>query len=141
MFVCVSVFVCERACVCVCVCACVCVCVCVTCVSGIGTCPDTHGATALGAAAAPPASRPLLLLRFLLLVLLLLLVVPCSGCKQPPHIWLTCYVLLLRGLQVAAEAAAFGAALLADLATGRLQANEEARAEQLRGVIERLGPA
>ncbi len=43
--------------------------------------------------------------------------------------------------QVAAEAAAFGAALLADLATGRLEANEQARAEQLRGVIERLGPA
>ncbi len=43
--------------------------------------------------------------------------------------------------QVAAEAASFGAALLLDLWTGRLQANEQQRAEQLRGVIERLGPA
>ncbi|KAG2502091.1 hypothetical protein HYH03_000583 [Edaphochlamys debaryana] len=46
-----------------------------------------------------------------------------------------------RSAQVAAEAASFGAALLMDMWTGRLAANERERAEQLRGIIERLGPA
>ncbi|GLC71027.1 hypothetical protein PLESTF_001062300 [Pleodorina starrii] len=46
-----------------------------------------------------------------------------------------------RSAQVAAEAASFGAALLVDVWTGRLEANEQRRAEQLRGVVERLGPA
>ncbi|EFJ53286.1 hypothetical protein VOLCADRAFT_115858 [Volvox carteri f. nagariensis] len=40
-----------------------------------------------------------------------------------------------------AVAASFGAALLVDLWTGRLEVNERRRAEQLRGVVERLGPA
>jgi aarF domain-containing kinase len=46
-----------------------------------------------------------------------------------------------RSAQVAAEAASFGAALLVDMWTGKLEANEQRRAEQLRGVVERLGPA
>ena len=44
--------------------------------------------------------------------------------------------------QVAAEALSFTVALLLDYAaTGSWTGNEAARAEQLRGVIERLGPA
>ncbi len=51
------------------------------------------------------------------------------------------FVCLLRA-QVAAEALSFAAALLADYAaTGSWTGNEVARAEQLRGAIERLGPA
>ena len=46
-----------------------------------------------------------------------------------------------RAAEVAAEAARFGASLLLDLWTGRLKANEQARAMQLRAAIERLGPA
>ncbi|GIM09389.1 hypothetical protein Vretimale_13253, partial [Volvox reticuliferus] len=46
-----------------------------------------------------------------------------------------------RSAQVATEAASFGAALLLDMWTGRLQSNERQRAEQLRGIVERLGPA
>ncbi|GLI70240.1 hypothetical protein VaNZ11_015086 [Volvox africanus] len=46
-----------------------------------------------------------------------------------------------RSAQVATEAASFGAALLLDMWTGRLQSNEQQRAEQLRGIVERLGPA
>ncbi len=44
-------------------------------------------------------------------------------------------------MQVATEMSAFGLALLSDLSTGQLQANEPARARQLRFAIERLGPA
>lgn len=39
------------------------------------------------------------------------------------------------------EASAFGLGLLLDSWTGRLAANRQKRAEQLRGAIERLGPA
>jgi aarF domain-containing kinase len=46
-----------------------------------------------------------------------------------------------RSLQLAVELAGFGINLLGDFATNRLQANEPGRAVQLRGVIERLGPA
>eukprot|EP00878_Enallax_costatus_P013271 GHUV01013874.1.p1 GENE.GHUV01013874.1~~GHUV01013874.1.p1 ORF type:complete len:1255 (+),score=498.10 GHUV01013874.1:389-4153(+) len=46
-----------------------------------------------------------------------------------------------RSLQLAGEMANFGVALLGDYWTNRLQANEHIRAEQLRGAIERLGPA
>jgi aarF domain-containing kinase len=46
-----------------------------------------------------------------------------------------------RSLQLAAEMARFGLSLLGDVATNKLQVNEVARAEQLRGAIERLGPA
>ena len=46
-----------------------------------------------------------------------------------------------RSLELAREAAALGLALLGDVATGRLEANAGARARQLRGAIERLGPA
>ena len=46
-----------------------------------------------------------------------------------------------RAAQVAAEMAAFGAVLSLDFATGNVDKNEAARADQLRGVIERLGPA
>eukprot|EP00955_Chlamydomonas_euryale_P013804 148988-Chlamydomonas_euryale.AAC.1 len=46
-----------------------------------------------------------------------------------------------RAAQVVVEMAGFGAALALDFATGRVQANEKARAVQLRGAIERLGPA
>jgi aarF domain-containing kinase len=47
----------------------------------------------------------------------------------------------VRAGELAREAAAFGLALAGDAATGRLRANEAARAAQLRGAIERLGPA
>ncbi|KAG1657380.1 hypothetical protein FOA52_007579 [Chlamydomonas sp. UWO 241] len=47
----------------------------------------------------------------------------------------------LRSAQIATEMAGFGASLLTDIWTGRREANEPARAAQLRGVIERLGPA
>jgi aarF domain-containing kinase len=47
----------------------------------------------------------------------------------------------VRAGELAREAAAFGLALAADAAAGRLGANEAARAAQLRGAIERLGPA
>ncbi|KAJ9520008.1 hypothetical protein QJQ45_029954 [Haematococcus lacustris] len=46
-----------------------------------------------------------------------------------------------RAMEVARECAGLGLALLADQATGRLAANEEQRAMQLRTCIERLGPA
>lgn len=46
-----------------------------------------------------------------------------------------------RAAALAAEAAALGAALAGDFATGRVAANEKARSAQLRGAIERLGPA
>jgi len=46
-----------------------------------------------------------------------------------------------RAAQLAREAAALGVALGADFATGRVKQNEGARARQLRGAIERLGPA
>lgn len=46
-----------------------------------------------------------------------------------------------RAAQVAAEMAAFGASLSIDFATGNVDKNEAARADQLRGAIERLGPA
>ncbi|KAF6265823.1 hypothetical protein COO60DRAFT_1633263 [Scenedesmus sp. NREL 46B-D3] len=46
-----------------------------------------------------------------------------------------------RAAQLAAEMAGFGVPLLGDLWTGRMEVNEHKRAEQLRGVIERLGPA
>eukprot|EP00775_Hariotina_reticulata_P007499 gene7499-7709_t len=44
-------------------------------------------------------------------------------------------------MQLAAEIAGFGINILGDLWSHRLKANEAMRAEQLRGVIERLGPA
>ncbi len=43
--------------------------------------------------------------------------------------------------QVAAEAIKLGLGLLSDLATDQMAANEPLRARQLRGAIERLGPA
>jgi hypothetical protein len=50
-------------------------------------------------------------------------------------------VVAQRSLQLAVEVAGFGINLLGDFVTNRLQANEAGRAVQLRGVIERLGPA
>ncbi|KAI7839911.1 hypothetical protein COHA_006391 [Chlorella ohadii] len=46
-----------------------------------------------------------------------------------------------RVAQVASEAAAYGAALLADMAAGTVDANAQQRADQAMGAIERLGPA
>lgn len=46
-----------------------------------------------------------------------------------------------RAAQLAGEAGALGFALLGDMVTGRLAENEGRRARQLRGAIERLGPA
>eukprot|EP00200_Dunaliella_tertiolecta_P007083 CAMPEP_0202368102 /NCGR_PEP_ID=MMETSP1127-20130417/294_1 /ASSEMBLY_ACC=CAM_ASM_000462 /TAXON_ID=3047 /ORGANISM="Dunaliella tertiolecta, Strain CCMP1320" /LENGTH=1245 /DNA_ID=CAMNT_0048963455 /DNA_START=1 /DNA_END=3738 /DNA_ORIENTATION=+ len=46
-----------------------------------------------------------------------------------------------RAAQVAAEAAGFGVALAMDFATDTVERNEKERAAQMRGVIERLGPA
>ncbi|GFR43297.1 hypothetical protein Agub_g4363, partial [Astrephomene gubernaculifera] len=46
-----------------------------------------------------------------------------------------------RGLQVAAEAAGFGAGLLLDVWSGQVEARQGQRAEQLRRAVERLGPA
>ncbi len=46
-----------------------------------------------------------------------------------------------RATQLARELSSFGLALAGDFATGRVKENEPARARQLRGAIERLGPA
>ncbi|GAX81708.1 hypothetical protein CEUSTIGMA_g9136.t1 [Chlamydomonas eustigma] len=46
-----------------------------------------------------------------------------------------------RSAEILSEAVGLGSMLLLDVWTGRLQANEADRAVQLRGVIERLGPA
>ncbi|GAX76281.1 hypothetical protein CEUSTIGMA_g3726.t1 [Chlamydomonas eustigma] len=46
-----------------------------------------------------------------------------------------------RSAEILSEAVGLGSMLLLDIWTGRLQANEADRAVQLRGVIERLGPA
>jgi aarF domain-containing kinase len=46
-----------------------------------------------------------------------------------------------RAARLASQVAALGLAVAGDFATGRVAANERARAEQLRGAIERLGPA
>ncbi|PRW59939.1 eyespot assembly ABC1 kinase family [Chlorella sorokiniana] len=46
-----------------------------------------------------------------------------------------------RVAEVASEAAAYGAALLADMAAGTVDANAQQRADQAMGAIERLGPA
>lgn len=51
------------------------------------------------------------------------------------------HILMRASLQVLAEGAAFGAALGVDYVTGRISANEQQRAMQLRRIIERLGPA
>eukprot|EP00879_Flechtneria_rotunda_P004319 GHRR01004569.1.p1 GENE.GHRR01004569.1~~GHRR01004569.1.p1 ORF type:complete len:718 (+),score=274.25 GHRR01004569.1:178-2331(+) len=46
-----------------------------------------------------------------------------------------------RSLHIAAELTAFGASLFSDALSNKLQINQAQRAVQLRGVIERLGPA
>ncbi|PSC69658.1 putative aarF domain-containing kinase chloroplastic [Micractinium conductrix] len=50
-------------------------------------------------------------------------------------------LVLQRVLQVAAEAASYGAALAADMATGSVERNAFARADQAMAAIEGLGPA
>jgi hypothetical protein len=60
---------------------------------------------------------------------------------MPSHTLISRFTHFPHFSQVAAEAASFAAALMMDAWTGRTEANEAQRAVQLRGAIERLGPA